>query len=91
MPEHVVHAVADALNTQRKAIKGSRILILGLAYKPNVDEPARVAELRLNEIISRTRRGNNLFRNCRSPSQPVISRNLPEGNPSRETGQRLRI
>src|SRR6266567_661195 len=38
MPEHVVHAVADALNTQRKAIKGSKILILGLAYKPNVDD-----------------------------------------------------
>ena len=38
MPEHVVHAVADALNTQHKAINGSRILILGLAYKPNVDD-----------------------------------------------------
>jgi UDP-N-acetyl-D-glucosamine dehydrogenase len=38
MPEHVVHAVADALNTQRKAISGSKILILGLAYKPNVDD-----------------------------------------------------
>ena len=38
MPEHVVHAVADALNTQHKAINGSRILILSLAYKPNVDD-----------------------------------------------------
>ena len=38
MPEHVVHAVADALNAQCKAIKRSRILILGLAYKPNVDD-----------------------------------------------------
>jgi len=38
MPEHVVHAVADALNNQSKAIKGSKILILGLAYKPNVDD-----------------------------------------------------
>ena len=38
MPEHVVHTVADALNTQHKAIKGSRILILGLAYKPDVDD-----------------------------------------------------
>ena len=38
MPERVLHAVADALNTQRKAINGSRILILGLAYKPNVDD-----------------------------------------------------
>jgi UDP-N-acetyl-D-glucosamine dehydrogenase len=38
MPEHVVRVVADALNTQCKAIKGSKILILGLAYKPNVDD-----------------------------------------------------
>src|SRR5436190_13448501 len=38
MPEHVVHRVADALNSQRKAVKGSRVLILGLAYKPNVDD-----------------------------------------------------
>src|SRR6266478_3100372 len=36
MPEHVVHRVADALNSQQKSINGSRILVLGLAYKPNV-------------------------------------------------------
>src|SRR5207248_11249637 len=38
MPEHVVHCVSDALNSQRKTINGSKILILGLAYKPNVDD-----------------------------------------------------
>jgi UDP-N-acetyl-D-glucosamine dehydrogenase len=38
MPEYVVHRVTDALNERRKAVKGSRILILGLAYKPNVDD-----------------------------------------------------
>jgi UDP-N-acetyl-D-glucosamine dehydrogenase len=38
MPEHVVHRVGDALNAQSKAIKGSRVLVLGLAYKPNVDD-----------------------------------------------------
>ena len=38
MPEHVVRVVADALNTQCKAINGSKILIVGLAYKPNVDD-----------------------------------------------------
>jgi UDP-N-acetyl-D-glucosamine dehydrogenase len=38
MPEHVVHRVADALNGRNKAVKGSRVLILGLAYKPNVDD-----------------------------------------------------
>ena len=38
MPEHVVHRIADALNEQGKSIKGSTILVLGLAYKPNVDD-----------------------------------------------------
>jgi UDP-N-acetyl-D-glucosamine dehydrogenase len=38
MPEHVVHRVADALNDAGKAVQGSRVLVLGLAYKPNVDD-----------------------------------------------------
>lgn len=38
MPEHVVHRVAEALNDRQKAVNGSNILILGLAYKPNVDD-----------------------------------------------------
>jgi UDP-N-acetyl-D-glucosamine dehydrogenase len=38
MPEHVIHRVADALNSQQKALNGSRVLVLGLAYKPNVDD-----------------------------------------------------
>lgn len=38
MPEYVIHRVTDALNASRKAVKGSRVLVLGLAYKPNVDD-----------------------------------------------------
>jgi UDP-N-acetyl-D-glucosamine dehydrogenase len=38
MPDYVIHRVSDALNERRKAIKGSRILVVGLAYKPNVDD-----------------------------------------------------
>src|SRR5690554_1764186 len=38
MPRWVMHKIADALNEQGKAIKGSRILILGLAYKKNIDD-----------------------------------------------------
>lgn len=38
MPDFVVRKVADALNADCKSINGSRILILGLAYKPNVDD-----------------------------------------------------
>ncbi len=38
MPEFVVSKVADALNDERKALNGSKILILGVAYKPNVND-----------------------------------------------------
>jgi UDP-N-acetyl-D-glucosamine dehydrogenase len=38
MPDYVVHRIADALNSRRKAINGSRILLIGIAYKPNVDD-----------------------------------------------------
>jgi len=38
MPAYVVNRVAEALNLNRKAVNGSRILILGMAYKPNVDD-----------------------------------------------------
>src|SRR5205823_3500858 len=38
MPEHVVNRVAEAFNARRKAVNGSRVLLLGLAYKANVDD-----------------------------------------------------
>lgn len=38
MPDYVERITADALNDRAKPIKGSRILILGLAYKPDVDD-----------------------------------------------------
>jgi len=38
MPEHVVNRVAEVLHAENKSIDGARILILGLAYKPNVDD-----------------------------------------------------
>jgi UDP-N-acetyl-D-glucosamine dehydrogenase len=38
MPEYVVNKVVDALNGERKAVNGSQILVLGVAYKPNVSD-----------------------------------------------------
>lgn len=38
MPRYVVGKVQDALNDQAKALKGSRVLVLGAAYKPDVDD-----------------------------------------------------
>src|SRR6202035_4497203 len=52
MPEHVVHRVADVLNDRNKAVKGSRILILGLAYKPNVDDERESPSYVLMDLLS---------------------------------------
>ena len=51
MPDYVVHRVAEALNDSGKAIKRSRILILGLAYKPNVDDERESPSYRLLEKL----------------------------------------
>jgi UDP-N-acetyl-D-glucosamine dehydrogenase len=52
MPEYVVRRVADALNIRSKAVKGSRVLILGLAYKPNVDDERESPSYVLMDLLS---------------------------------------
>jgi UDP-N-acetyl-D-glucosamine dehydrogenase len=39
MPEYVLEKLTLALNERRKAVRGSRILVLGIAYKKDVDDP----------------------------------------------------
>jgi UDP-N-acetyl-D-glucosamine dehydrogenase len=38
MPEYVIERLISALNDERKAIRGAKILVVGIAYKPNVDD-----------------------------------------------------
>jgi len=38
MPRHVIGLIQDALNEYQKAIKGSNILVIGVAYKPDIDD-----------------------------------------------------
>jgi UDP-N-acetyl-D-glucosamine dehydrogenase len=52
MPSYVIHRVADALNDRQKAVKGSSILILGLAYKPNVDDDRESPSYVLMDMLS---------------------------------------
>ncbi len=52
MPEHVVEMVSDGLNDARKAMSGSRILLLGVAYKKDIDD---VRESPALSIIDRLR------------------------------------
>jgi UDP-N-acetyl-D-glucosamine dehydrogenase len=76
MPEHVVHRVSDALNSQQKSINGSQILILGLAYKPNVDDERQSPSYVLMDLLQQ--RGAEV--NYYDPYVPVIK-------PTREHAQ----
>jgi UDP-N-acetyl-D-glucosamine dehydrogenase len=38
MPDHVVDLVAEALNRQGRSVRGSRVLVLGVAYKADIDD-----------------------------------------------------
>ncbi len=58
MPYHVVQAIAEALNGREKSLKGSRILMLGVAYKKDVDDLRESPSLKLLELL--TDRGANV-------------------------------
>ena len=51
MPHYVVGRVVEALNAQRKALNGSRVLVIGLAYKANVDDDRESPSYRLMDLL----------------------------------------
>lgn len=53
MPYHVVQKTADALNERGKSVKGSRILILGVAYKKNVDDVRESPALKIADLLEK--------------------------------------
>ncbi len=53
MPYYVVNKTIDALNAQGKSIKGAKILILGIAYKKDVDDQRESPALKIIQILQR--------------------------------------
>jgi len=51
MPYHVVNAAAEALNERQKSLKGSRILLLGMAYKKDVDDFRESPSLKILQLL----------------------------------------
>jgi UDP-N-acetyl-D-glucosamine dehydrogenase len=51
MPEWVVGKLMEALNEQGKALKGSHVLVLGIAYKKNVDDMRESPSVEMMEIL----------------------------------------
>jgi UDP-N-acetyl-D-glucosamine dehydrogenase len=73
MPEYVVHRLTAALNAQCKAVNGAKVLILGLAYKPDVDDDRESPSYILMDLL----RGRGAEVAYHDPHVPVI-------RPSRE-------
>jgi UDP-N-acetyl-D-glucosamine dehydrogenase len=51
MPYHVVEAVAAALNKQKKSLNGSKLLVLGVAYKKDVDDLRESPTLKIMQLL----------------------------------------
>ena len=73
MPEFVVNRVAEALNAQRKPVNGAKVLVVGLAYKPDVDDDRESPSYTLLDLLKK--RGAEV--SYYDPHVPVI-------RPSRE-------
>lgn len=87
MPRHVLNKIAEVLNTRKKCINGSRVLLLGMAYKKDIDDlresPGLEIYRLLNEqgavveyndpLVASFREGSAIVR-----SVPLTERNLPQ-------------
>jgi len=51
LPHYFVGLVAEALNSRRRPVNGSRVLVLGLAYKANVDDDRESPSYRLMDLL----------------------------------------
>jgi len=51
MPEWVVDKTAAALNQRGKSLKGSRVLVLGIAYKKNIDDTRESPAVEIMELL----------------------------------------
>lgn len=53
MPRYVVDRVAESLNTVSKALKGSRVHVFGMAYKPDVTDPRESPAIDVAQLLER--------------------------------------
>jgi UDP-N-acetyl-D-glucosamine dehydrogenase len=73
MPDYVVNRVAEALNSQRMALNGSKVLIIGLAYKANVDDIRESATFHIMDLLQ-----------ARNADVSYYDPYIPEIGPTRE-------
>ena len=70
MPDYVIHRVMEALNDRGQSLKGAKVLVLGLAYKKDVDDMRESPSVRLIEKL----REHGAVVNYNDPHIPVAPR-----------------
>jgi UDP-N-acetyl-D-glucosamine dehydrogenase len=70
MPYYIVQRTMEALNSRKKSINGSKILLLGMAYKKDVDDPRESPSFKLMELLQE--KGAEVHYN--DPYIPVLPR-----------------
>jgi UDP-N-acetyl-D-glucosamine dehydrogenase len=70
MPYHVLSSVSAALNTQKKAVNGARVLVLGVAYKKDIDDLRESPSLTIIELLQK----NGALVSYHDPYFPFIGR-----------------
>ena len=71
MPEFCVSKVVRALNSRRRALNGSRVLVIGVAYKANVNDMRESPALRIVELL-RAEGGNVEYHDPFVPTLPKL-------------------
>ena len=71
MPEYVVTRLAEALNEHGKPFKGSRILVIGIAYKKNVEDKRESPAVEIMELL-RTRGAALAYTDPHVPRFPTM-------------------
>jgi UDP-N-acetyl-D-glucosamine dehydrogenase len=71
VPYYVVSKVVDALNERRKSVKGANILILGVAYKRDVDDARESPALAIMELLQK-KGADLLYHDPYIPSLPLF-------------------
>jgi UDP-N-acetyl-D-glucosamine dehydrogenase len=73
MPHYVVDRLGDALNDRSKAVRGSKIALLGMAYKKDVDDPRESPGFELMELLL-NKGANVTYNDPHIPQLPAMRR-----------------
>ncbi|MEK7444018.1 MAG: nucleotide sugar dehydrogenase [candidate division NC10 bacterium] len=83
MPEHVVTLVGEALNDRARAVRGASVLVLGVTYKPDVNDIRESPALEIMEMLAR--KGARIsYADPFTPQLTVDGHKLSAVEPSRE-------